>query len=74
VCSPHGGLPEVAGETALYADPDQPEMVGAAIMELATDVGRRAALAAAGRVRSEGFGAPAAAARLLELRAAILAE
>ncbi|MBV8915980.1 MAG: glycosyltransferase family 4 protein [Acetobacteraceae bacterium] len=72
VCSPHGGLPEVAGETALYADPDQPGDVAAAILELATDVGRRATLAAAARLRSEGFGAPAAAARLLQLRAEIL--
>ena len=43
-----------------------------AMLELATDVGRRATLAAAARLRSEGFGAPAAATRLLELRASIL--
>ena len=73
ICSPRGGLPEVAGETALYADPDQPGDVAAAILELATDVGRRATLAAAARLRSEGFGAPAAAARLLELRASMSA-
>jgi glycosyltransferase involved in cell wall biosynthesis len=71
VCSPRGGLPEVAGETALYADPDQPGDLAAAILELATDVGRRATLAAAARLRAEGFGAPAAADRLLNLRAAI---
>jgi glycosyltransferase involved in cell wall biosynthesis len=73
ICSPRGGLPEVAGETALYADPDQPDAVAAAICALACDVGRRATMAAAARLRSEGFGAPAAAARLLALRAGILA-
>ena len=73
ICSPRGGLPEVAGETAVYADPDQPGDVAAAILELANDVGRRATLAAAARLRSEGFGAPAAASRLVELRAEILA-
>lgn len=72
VCSPRGGLPEVAGETCLYADPDRPDDVAAAILALATDIGRRASLAAAARLRSEGFGAPAAADRLLKLRAAIL--
>ncbi len=73
VCSRRGGLPEVAGETALYADPDRPEDLAAAIVRLARDVGLRATLAAAARLRSEGFGAPAAAARLLALRAGILA-
>ena len=73
VCSPRGGLPEVAGETALYADPDRPEAVAAAIHTLATDVGRCATLAAAGQVRARGFAAPLAAARLCELRACILA-
>ena len=72
VCSPRGGLPEVAGETALYADPDQPEAVAGAIRTLACDIGRRATLAAAARLRSEGFAAPIAAARLRDLRARIL--
>ncbi len=72
VCSPRGGLREVAGQTALFADPDQPADLASAIMRLATDVGLRATLAAAARLRSEGFGAPEAAARLLTLRARIL--
>lgn len=71
VCSPHGGLPEVAGETAVYADPDEPDSVAGAVLSLACDIGRRATMAAAGRVRSEGFGAAAAAARLVALRAGI---
>ena len=73
VCSRRGGLPEVAGETALYAEPDDPEELAAAILRLACDVGLRATLAAAARLRSEGFGAPEAASRLVTLRAEILA-
>lgn len=73
VCSPRGGLPEVAGETALYADPDQPAEVAAAILRLACDVGLRATLGAAARLRAESFGAPAAAARLCALRGEIFA-
>ena len=73
VCSPRGGLPEVAGETALYADPEHPEAIAGAILELARDVGLRASRAAAARLRSEGFGAPAAAARLCALRRDVLA-
>lgn len=72
VCSPRGGLPEVVGQAGLFADPDQPEALAAAIFQLATDVGLRATIAAAARLRAESFGAPAAAARLCELRRTIL--
>jgi len=68
VCSARGGLPEVAGRAAAYADPDVPGELGRTLLDLATDGGRRAALAAAGRRRAEGFGAEAAARRLLALR------
>ncbi len=68
VCSPRGGLPEVAGRAALYADPDEPGALTRALLDLAGDEARRAALAAAGRRRAEGFGAEAAARRLLALR------
>ncbi|HJS85168.1 MAG TPA: glycosyltransferase family 4 protein, partial [Acetobacteraceae bacterium] len=37
ICSPRGGLPEVAGDAALYADPDQPGAIAAAIEALARD-------------------------------------
>ncbi len=73
VCSPRGGLPEVAGDCALYADPDVPGALAAAIVELATDEGRRTALAAAARRRAAQFDTPAAAARLGTLRAGLLA-
>ena len=72
VCSPRGGLPEVAGECALYADPDHPPSLASAIVELGLDVGKRAARAAAGRLRAEAFAAPAAAARLSSLRREII--
>ena len=52
ICSPRGGLPEVAGDAAIYADPDRPAEIAAAIRTLASDEGRRAALAEAGRERA----------------------
>ena len=68
ICSPRGGLPEVAGDAAIYADPDRPAEIAAAIRTLASDEGRRAALAEAGRERAQQFDVPAIAARLAALR------
>lgn len=73
VCSPRGGLPEVAGDAALYADPAQPGALADALLTLANDEPRRSALAAAGRARAERFAAPEAARALLALRQDILA-
>jgi glycosyltransferase involved in cell wall biosynthesis len=72
ICSPRGGLPEVAGDTAIYADPDRPAEIAAAIRALATDEPRRAALAEAGRQRAKQFDVPAIAARLAGLRREVL--
>lgn len=72
ICSPRGGLPEVAGDAALYADPDDPPAVAAAILALATDPGRRAALANAGRERACRFDLSDAAATLHALRRDVL--
>ncbi len=72
VCSGRGGLREVGGDAAAYAEPTGAAMA-AAVLALAGDEGRRAALAAAGRARAEEFGAPEAAARLLAFRASVLA-
>jgi UDP-glucose:(glucosyl)LPS alpha-1,2-glucosyltransferase len=72
VCAPRGGLPEVAGEAALYADPDDPAALAAAIVTLATDPARRAALARAGMERARLFDLPRAAAALDDLRREIL--
>ena len=71
ICTPNGGLPEVAGGTALYADPT-PASLADAILALAQDVPRREALAHAARARAETFDAPAAAQRLIAFRDAAL--
>jgi UDP-glucose:(glucosyl)LPS alpha-1,2-glucosyltransferase len=68
ICSPRGGLPEVAGDAAIYADPDRPAEIAAAIRTLASDEGRRAALAKAGRERAKQFDVPVITARLAALR------
>ena len=68
ICSPRGGLPEVMGDTALYADPDNPEEVANAIRTLGRDESRRIAMAAAGRTRARQFDLPVVAAELAALR------
>jgi UDP-glucose:(glucosyl)LPS alpha-1,2-glucosyltransferase len=72
IVSPRGGLPEVAGEAAVYANPDDPAEIAAAILALAADPGRRAALSEAGRNRARQFDTTVAAARLGGLRRAVL--
>ena len=73
ICSPRGGLPEVAGDAAVYANPDQPAEIAAAIRALGTDEGRRVALADAGRQRAQRFDVRLIATRLAALRRGILA-
>jgi len=72
IVSPRGGLPEVAGEAAIYADPEDISGLAAIIMALAHDPGRRAVMSAAGRARARMFDTPIAAARLAELRHGVL--
>ncbi|HEY1931708.1 MAG TPA: glycosyltransferase family 4 protein [Acetobacteraceae bacterium] len=72
VCSPRGGLREVAGDAAVYVDPDDPAAVAAAIRSLVGDPARRAAMAEAGRARAQAFDAPLIAARLANLRREVL--
>ncbi len=69
VCSRQGGLPEVAGDAALYADPDEPGELAAALLTLAQDEGRRRSLARVAHIRAGGFDTQAAAERLRVLRA-----
>jgi glycosyltransferase involved in cell wall biosynthesis len=71
ICSPRGALPEVAGDAALYADPDRPQDIAAAIRALATDEPRRAALAQAGLRRVQQFAAPLINQRLTALRRSV---
>jgi glycosyltransferase involved in cell wall biosynthesis len=73
LCSPRGGLPEVVGDAAIMIDPDDPEALAAAIVALARDPVRRAALAAAGRARARRFDVAEAAATLAMLRRDVLA-
>jgi glycosyltransferase involved in cell wall biosynthesis len=73
ICSPRGGLPEVAGDAAVYADPDRPGEIAAAIRALARDAPSRAALADAGRQRARRFDVAVIAAQLAALRQDILA-
>jgi glycosyltransferase involved in cell wall biosynthesis len=72
LCAPRGGLPEVIGEAALPIDPEDPESMAAAIVALARDPARRAALGAAGRIRARDFALPGAQARLDALRRNVL--
>ncbi len=66
ICSDRGGLPEVAGEAALYADPDA---LAPVLLRLARDGALRARLVEAGLARAQLFDASAARARLIALRA-----
>ncbi len=64
-----GGLPEVAGDAAVYVDPDEPGALANAMLALARDHARRASLAAAGMVRARDFDATQARAALGAWRA-----
>ncbi len=64
ITSGRGGLREVAGDAALYVDPDNPASIADAILRLARDPSLREALGAAGRERARQFDVPVAAARL----------
>jgi len=72
ICSPRGGLPEVAGDVAVYADPEQPLEIAAAIRALVCDEPRRAALAEAGRRRARAFDVGVIADQLTALRRSVL--
>jgi UDP-glucose:(glucosyl)LPS alpha-1,2-glucosyltransferase len=73
VCSRRGALPEVAGDAAVYVDPDDPLEMAYALIALGRDEARRAALVQAGRLRARRFGLPAAALQLAGLRREVLA-
>jgi UDP-glucose:(glucosyl)LPS alpha-1,2-glucosyltransferase len=73
LCSARGGLPEVAGNGAIYVDPDDPAGMAQAMVTLARDPARLRALGEAGRSRARQFDLPAIATRLAALRREIIA-
>jgi glycosyltransferase involved in cell wall biosynthesis len=74
ICSRRGGLPEIGGEVAVYADPDDPLALAEAIRGLARDEPRRHALEQAGPLRARQFDVTLAATRLAALRREVLAD
>ena len=72
LCSQRGGLAEVTGDAAIPIDPDDPAAMAEAIVALAGDPARRAALGQAGLARALLFDADASAAQMAALRARIL--
>ena len=74
VCSPRGGLREVAGDAALYADPDTPAEIALALRTLGRDDTRRAAMADAGRARARQFDLPVIAEQLAALRSWVIGQ
>lgn len=70
--APRGGLPEVAGGIGVSVNPDDVPALAAAMVALALDPDRQAALGQAGRDRASQFGVPAMAARLDAIRYATL--
>ena len=71
ICSPTGGLPEVGGDVALYAEPE-PDALAAAIRALAHDPARCAEMGRAGIARAKTFGVDRAVAALAHLRHRLL--
>ncbi len=72
IVSHRGGLPEVAGDAAIYVNPDEPAEIAAAILALAKDPAQRTALSVRGRERARRFDTPVAADRLARIRRSVL--
>jgi len=65
-CSRAASLPEVAGDAALYFDPEDPADIARALGQIATDAGLRRRLVAAGRKRALTFSMAREAGRLAD--------
>ncbi|MBI3089801.1 MAG: glycosyltransferase family 4 protein [Candidatus Tectomicrobia bacterium] len=65
ICSNRTSLPEVAGDCALYVDPDDPQALHAAMQRLLNDTAERERLAALGLKRSQAFNQEVIARRIL---------
>lgn len=73
IASPRGGIPEAAGDAALYAEPDDPAALADAMCRVALDDGLRADLHARALVQAARFNIAETAARWAELRGRLLA-
>jgi glycosyltransferase involved in cell wall biosynthesis len=71
--SDRGGLGEFTAGASVTIDPDNPETLAAAMLDVAADPARRSALAMAGRTRAEAYSVASGVARLDRLRGEILA-
>nr|WP_282572161.1 glycosyltransferase family 4 protein [Roseomonas acroporae] len=72
VTTRRGGLPELAGDAAVYVDHEDPASLAAAFRRLAGDPALRAALSARGRARAAGFELGAVVGRWTSLRESLL--
>lgn len=72
VASRRGGIPEAAGDAALYADPDDPEALAQAMRRVAADDALRESLRQHGLARAARFPMAATAAAYAELRRRLL--
>jgi UDP-glucose:(glucosyl)LPS alpha-1,2-glucosyltransferase len=72
ICSNRGALHEVAGDAALYVDPDNAGSVAAAIRTLCTNEARRVTLAEEGRKRAMLYDLGNITEQLADLRRSIL--
>lgn len=72
LCAARGALPEVTAEAAIPIDPDDPDGLADAMVALAGDPARRAALSEAGRARAARFDIEAARARHHALRREVI--
>jgi len=68
IVSPVGALPDVVGEAALLASPDEPGALEGALCRLMDQAALRSELGQKGRERAAMFGLEQARAQLLELR------
>ncbi len=68
-----GALPDLAGDAAVYIDPDDPDGMAAAMVALANDPERRAALAAHGRAAVRRFDCAAILPELEQVRQELMA-
>ncbi len=66
-------MPEIGGDAAVYADPDDPLALAEAIRGLALDDARREVMERSGPVRARQFDVALATTRLAALRREVLA-